>query len=177
MWLRVVASFMFIVMISMSVVVHGAEEEMEMVVLLQEPIPAARCNFKSWMDWRAITSRSSRQWRLQQIAYTCENGLRRVDGKYMIALGTYFLHYGVGDVFEITLSSGVVFRAVVGDVKSDAHTDSTNRFHLSDGSVLEFIVDRHHMPDRARLMGDMSYGGFPGYIVSIVRIPDLFIPV
>ena len=129
------------------------------------------------MDWRAITSRSSRQWRLQQIAYTCDNGFRRVDGMYMIALGTYFLHYGVGEVFDITLSSGVSFRAVVGDVKSDAHTDSTNRFHLTDGSVVEFIVDRRYMPAQARLMGDMSYGGFPGDVVSIVRLPDLYIAV
>jgi len=176
-WLRIAASFMFIIMFSTSVVVHGADEHMETIVVLQEPIPAARCNFKSWMDWRAITSRSSRQWRLQQIAYTCDNGLRRVDGLYMIALGTYFLHYGVGDVFEITLSSDLVFRAVVGDVKSDAHTDPTNRFHLTDGSVVEFIVDRNNMPEQARRMGDMSFGGFPGYVVSIVRLPDLFIAV
>jgi hypothetical protein len=157
--------------------VESMETPMETIELLREPVVAARSNFKSWMDWRMITSRSSRQWRLQQIAYTCADGFRRVDGMYMIALGTYFLHYGVGDVFDITLSSDLVFRAVVGDVKSDAHTDYSNRFHLSDGSILEFIVDRSYMPEQARRMGDMSYGGFPGEIISIVHIPDLFIEV
>jgi len=148
------------------------------IQVLSQPVYGARCHFKSWMDWRSITSRSSRQWRMQQIAYTCELGFRRVNGLYMIALGTYFLYGGVGDVFEITLSGGRTFRAVVGDVKSDRHTDPTNRFHLSDGSLVEFIVDREVMCRYVlRTRGDVSFAGFPGYVVSIYRIPELFIAV
>ena len=152
-------------------------EPVVFVPVLQNPIPQARCYFKSWMDWRAITNRNSRQWRMQQIAYTCDDGFRRVDGLYMIALGTYFLYSGVGDVFDITLSSGVTFRAVVGDVKSDRHTDPTNRFHISDGSVIEFVVDRQVMCSRVLSMGNMSYAGFQGTIESVVRVPELFIAV
>ena len=96
----------------------------------------------------------------------------------MIALGTYFLYHGVGDVFEITLSSGRVFRAVVGDVKSDRHTDPTNRFHLSDGSMVEFIVDRYVMCRYVlRTRGDISFAGFPGEVTSIERLPELFVAV
>lgn len=153
------------------------EPEIQTVEVLNAPITQARCYFKSWMDWRAITARNSRQWRLQQIAYTCDDGFRRVDGMYMIALGTYFLYNGVGDVFDITLSSGVTFRAVVGDVKSNNHTDPTNRFHLSDGSVIEFLVDRQVMCRSILSMGNISVAGFPGTITSIARVPELFIPV
>jgi len=147
------------------------------VPVLQNPIPQARCYFKSWMDWRAITYRNSRQWRMQQIAYTCDDGFRRVDGLYMIALGTYFLYSGVGDVFDITLSSGVTFRAVVGDIKSDRHTDPTNRFHITDGSVIEFLVDRQVMCSQVLSRGNVSYAGFQGSIESIVHVPELFIAV
>lgn len=150
----------------------------EFVTVLSQTIYGARCHFKSWMDWRSITYRNSRQWRIQQIAYTCDIGFRRVDGLYMVALGTYFLHHGVGEVFDITLSSGITFRAVVGDIKSDAHTDPTNRFHMSDGSVVEFIVDRYVMdPYVLRTRGDVSFAGFPGNVVGMVRIPELFISV
>jgi len=147
------------------------------VQVLQGMIPSARCYFKSWMDWRSITYRNSRQWRMQQIAYTCGYGFRRVDGLYMIALGTYFLYHGVGDVFDITLSSDITFRAVVGDVKCDRHTDPTNRFHRSDGSVVEFIVDRRVMCRSVLSMGNISFAGFPGEVVSIKRLPELFIEV
>lgn len=147
------------------------------IPVLQRPVPQARCYFKSWMDWRSITYRNSRQWRMQQIAYTCENGFRRVDGLYMIALGTYFLYSGVGDVFDITLSSGVTFRAVVGDIKSDRHTDPTNQFHISDGSVIEFVVDRDVMCSSVLSRGNISYAGFRGSVESIVRVPELFIAV
>jgi len=147
------------------------------VSVLEGAISQARCYFKSWMDWRAITYRNSRQWRMQQIAYTCDYGFRRVDGLYMIALGTYFLYHGVGDVFDITLSTDVTFRAVIGDIKDDRHTDATNRFHRSDGSVVEFIVDRRVMCRRVLSMGDVSYGGFPGEVVGIRRLPGLFVEV
>jgi len=156
---------------------YDLPEPVVIVPVLQNPIPLARCYFKSWMDWRAITNRNSRQWRMQQIANTCDDGFRRVDGLYIIALGTYFLYSGVGDVFDITLSSGVTFRAVVGDVKSDRHTDPTNRFHISDGSVIEFIVDRQVMCSRVLSMGNISYAGFHGSIESIIRVSELFIAV
>jgi len=147
------------------------------IPVLHEPISAARCYFKSWMDWRSITYRNSRQWRMQQIAYTCTAGFRRVDGLYMIALGTYFLDSGVGDVFDVTLSSGLTFRAVVGDVKSDSHTDPTNRFHLYDGSVIEFIVDREVMCRDVLRSGNIATAGFYGDVVSVERIPELFVEV
>jgi len=153
-------------------------EPLYTIPVLHAPIPAARSQFKSWMDWRSITYRNSRQWRRQQIAYTCDTGFRRVNGLYMIALGTYFLYQGVGDVFDITLSSGITFRGVVGDVKSDRHTDPTNRFHVSDGSIVEFIVDRQVMCRYALFTrGDVSFAGFPGEVVFIERIPELFIEV
>ena len=147
------------------------------VKVLHEPIPLARCYFKAWMDFRAIRNQNSQQWRMQQLAYTCEDGFRRVNGMPLIAMGTYFIEYGVGDVFEITLSSGVRFRAVIGDVKDDRHTDPTNRFHGVNGSVIEFIIDREVMSWDILSTGNIAFAGFPGYVVSVKRLPELFIDV
>jgi hypothetical protein len=127
-----------------------------------------RC-FKSWMDWQSITCTRSRQWELQQYAYT-ENGHRKVDGMVMVALGTYYLNHGVGDIFNIYLSDGTVFRAIVGDVKDDNHTCDTNRFQRWDGSVVEFIVDRDTLCTTALRLGDLTRSGFNGNVVLIERL-------
>ena len=138
-------------------------------------VPESRSNFKSWMDYRTITNRSSRQWTLQQSAWTDADGFRRFgDDYYMVAVGTYYLKDGVGDVLEIEFSSGIVIKAVVGDIKSDRHTDETRRFTLTDGSVVEFIVDRHEISQLARRMGDMSYAGITGDVVSITNFGRYF---
>jgi len=71
----------------------------------------------------------------------------------------------------------VTFRAVVGDIKSDRHTDPTNRFHITDGSVIEFVVDRQVMCRQVLSRGNVSYAGLQGSIESIVHVPELFIAV
>jgi hypothetical protein len=134
----------------------------------REPI-GQRSSFKSWMDFRMITNRTSRQWELQQHAYTDDNGFRRHGDLYMVAVGTYFLENGVGDILEITFSTGDSIRAVVGDVKDDRHTCEYNRESVADGSVVEFIVDRRQLDRMAVLMGCMTYAGMVGEVMEITR--------
>lgn len=63
--------------------------------------------FKAYMDYRTITSPSSKQYALQQKATTDpETGIRMYDGCYMVALGTYYAQQA-GERFHITLTSGV----------------------------------------------------------------------
>lgn len=45
---------------------------------------------KTWMPYTAITSRGSKQYKLQQIAYTGDYGIRMVNGRYCVALGSHF---------------------------------------------------------------------------------------
>lgn len=126
--------------------------------------------FKSYMDYRAITNKTSIQYRLQEVAHTDFQGLRRLDNYYMVATGSF---YGdVGTLYKITLSSGVQFEAVKGDAKSDKHTDEENKICLQNGSVIEFIVDMSYLQFEARQSGDISSIGFEGSIESIERIGD-----
>lgn len=101
--------------------------------------------FKSYMDYRMITSPSSKQYKLQQNAYT-EDGYRKVDGRMMVAMA----NFSVGDKLDIHLSSGEVLQVIIGDIKA-----STTCAH-PDGSILEFIVDTRTMDKGVRVSGNFN---------------------
>lgn len=132
-------------------------------------------SFKTYMDYRAITDTNSKQWKLQQNAYTDASGLRKVDDYYCVALGSAFSSE-IGAKFEITLQDGQTFKAILADQKSDRHTDATNKYRpLGNGkiNVVEFIVDSDKLEPLARTMGDISYisnGIFEGEIKEIREI-------
>lgn len=133
---------------------------------MDEPIPNSE--FKSYMDYRTITDVTSLQYALQTDAITDEKGFRRLNGMYMVALGS---NYGaVGDVFAITLEGNTVFLAVKGDEKQDIHTINGYGIQAYDGSVVEFIVDTEALPEQVKLMGDCSYAGFYYGVVSIEQV-------
>ena len=130
--------------------------------------PIDNSEFKSYMDYRTINSKSTTQYLLQKDAITDEKGFRRLNGMYMVALGS---RYGeVGDVFAITLEGDVMFLAIKGDEKQDIHTINGNGIQAHDGSVVEFIVDTDSLSDTVKLMGDCSYAGFYGNILQIERV-------
>lgn len=130
-------------------------------------IPDVDTSVKTFMSYKAITDRSSIQWKLQQKAVTNAYGFREIDGKYLIALGTYYSDHA-GAMFRITLENGTVFDAIMGDVKDNRDTDSKNQHR--NGNVVEFIVDTPKLAEDARLMGDVSYtpgAGLMGPVQSI----------
>ena len=60
---------------------------------------------KTYMDYRTITDKSSKQYKLQQDnnVYTDDEGFRKIEDKFIVAVGTY---YGtVGTELLIELSS------------------------------------------------------------------------
>ena len=118
-------------------------------------IPEGRTDVKTYMSYKTITAKSSKQWAMQQHAETDENGLRRIDGMYMIALGTYYAKQ-CGEMFRITLDTGHQFIAVTGDIKRDCDTDENNQ-RRNDNNIVEFIVDTDYMDPMARTMGDVSF--------------------
>lgn len=125
--------------------------------------------FKSYMDYRTITDTKSPQYKLQQQANSV-NGFRMLGGRYMVALGSAFGK--VGDHVTIVLESGVSIPCIIGDIKADHHTDSSNKVHLSDGSIIEFIVDTESLSSKIKLTGDCSYAehiNLQGRVKSILR--------
>lgn len=101
--------------------------------------------FKSYMDYRAITSPSSNQYKLQKIAYT-EDGYRKVEDRLMVAMA----NFSVGDKLDIHLSSGELIKVIIGDIKA-----STACSH-PDGSILEFIVDTKTMDKGVKISGNFN---------------------
>ena len=133
-------------------------------------VPIDSGSFKSYMDYRTITSRSSKQYKIQELAYTDNYGLRRFDIYFIVATGSY---YGdVGDLLKIELDTGEYFLAIKGDMKADIHTDKNNQI-AHDGSVVEFIVDTPKLDKMAKRMGNISYiSGFEGCVVNIEKVGE-----
>lgn len=124
-------------------------------------------SFKTYMSYTTITNQSSNQYALQQVCFTDENGLRRYDDYFVIAVGTYYTSV-VGTRIDVTLDTGRVLQCVVGDIKADVHTDAMNRQMSENGNVIEFLVDAKALDKRALRSGDISsIDGFEGSITNI----------
>lgn len=123
--------------------------------------------FKAYMPYQKITSKASKQYQLQQSATTDENGLRKYNGRYMVAVGSYF-NAPVGTYLDVTLSTGTVLKCVVGDRKQDAHTDNLN-LQTPNGNIVEFIIDENTLNEEVKHRGDVSkLEGFDGYVKSVL---------
>ena len=121
-----------------------------------EYIAPITSGFKSYMPYTAITSKSSPQYKLQQIAYTGTYGIRQYDNRYCVAIGTAF-NADVGTYFDLILANGTVIPCIVADIKADRHTDSNNMITIANGCLTEFIVDSSTLNRNAKRMGDISY--------------------
>lgn len=110
--------------------------------------------FKSYLRYSQITN-PSRQLDLQNVATTDEHGFRTVNGRYCIAVGTYF-NAPVGTYVDLRLKNGVRIKCIVGDIKADKDTDKRNIF-TRNGCCSEFIVDEKELPDNTRSKGNMSF--------------------
>ena len=134
-------------------------------------ISKSNTNMKSYMDYRAIKDKTSDQYKLQHSKdiYTDNEGFRRIGDNFIVAIGTYF-GCNVGQEVMVKLSSGTTFKAIVGDIKANQHTDNINIQHSVDGSVVEFLVDSSKLDETIRKMGDCSYSSandFKGDVVGI----------
>ena len=124
---------------------------------------------KSYMDWKFITSPSSKQYKLKQTSYIGDYGIIMNQGRYCVALGSGYIKTGVGTKFDLILVNGTVIPCIAGDMKADAHTDSSNRITSHDGSIAEFIVNTNSLTSSARRMGDVSYS-CPSWNSEIAKI-------
>ena len=126
-------------------------------------------SFKSYTNYKLLNSNSP-QGRLQKLAYSDENGLRKVGDYYCVALGSY---YGttIGDCYIVTLSSGNQFKITLCDAKADEHTDTLHQYTAVNGCITEFYVDYSCFNSKAKSAGNISV--LPGFEGSIVKIEKL----
>ena len=130
-------------------------------VVKQFNIPKGQGKFKSYMDFRAITSTGSVQYRLQRSAVTGANGIRYCNGYPMIAVSRTFGN--CGELVRVKFSGGKTEVFMVGDIKA-----GTNFAH-PDGSVIEFIVSTNSVPRSVRTYGSFD-SIYRGTIVSIEKV-------
>lgn len=138
--------------------------------------------FKSFMDYRTITNRASRQYELLHSSniITNEQGLRcyQLDDQVypLVAVGSGVTTQ-VGQRLDISIQANNqpehVLQAVVGDLKADKDTDSTHTYHVVDKSMVEFLVDTPQLRRAEPLvtkMGNLSYtvdGQLAGAVTKI----------
>ena len=140
--------------------------------------------FKPWTGYRAYTLKSSPQYRLQQIAYSDENGLRMVadpEGceRYCIALGTTWAGgtpNDIGRCVNIYMQDGSILRCVLADVKKVEDTLDCEGLYGLNGDLIEFIVDREKLAASVKRSGTVSSlgGAFAGEGIE-VDVLDLYI--
>lgn len=128
-------------------------------------------DFKCYEDYRCITDTSSPQYEIQLHSWTDDNGLRRYESYYCVALGSA---YGstIGDKYIITLSTGQQFAAILADQKADRDTVDGHTRDRS-GAVVEFIVETGALPYEVRQSGSVSsIPLFDGEVREIRRLKD-----
>ena len=123
-------------------------------------------DFKSFMPYTSISS--YKQYDLQQVAYTADYGMRKVEGRYCVAVGTA-CNAEVGDIGEIILENGVSIPVIIGDIKDDRDTQANNLITSANGCASEFIVDYWSVPYEIRDSGSMSncYDEWQSKVVQI----------
>ena len=132
-------------------------------------VPSVNTNFKSY-TYYALLNKGSIQWKLQEIAYTDENGLRKIENYYLAAMGSYY-STTIGDIFRLTTDTGKVFDVIICDVKADRHTDSQNMYTISNNCMVEFYVDTTVLNRDIKRMG--SVGVLPQFNGSIAQVESL----
>lgn len=125
--------------------------------------------FKTYMDYRKITNKNSKQWKLQEQAWTEGRGFRKIGEHFLVAVGTFYADE-VGKELLIEFEDGQQIKAIVGDIKQDRHTDPTNRYVPINGNIVEFIIDTEKLDPEVIRRGDVSWLGLNGKIKSIWEV-------
>lgn len=110
---------------------------------------------KSFMSYTSITDKTSEQYKLQQMAYSGDYGIRQVNGRFCIAVGSAYT-IEIGTYIDLILANGVVIPCILADCKADKHTDNDNVLTLHDKSLAEFVVDSNEINSILYITGDIS---------------------
>ena len=116
-------------------------------------VPTHR-DFKSYMGYKSITSYYQKD--LQDVAHTGDYGIRMLDGRYCVAVGTA-CNAEIGDYGTLVLENGETIPIIIGDIKADSTTGGDNIISSENGCCSEFIVDLNSLDATAKRMGSISY--------------------
>lgn len=138
------------------------------------PLPSLPTHVKLCTDYRCYNLWYTPHYRMQQAAYTDENGLRRYGEDYIVGLGRYYSE-SIGDRFKITLDTGHEFTVIFGDGKAPVDCDENNMYTPCKNysgeecaNVLEFIIDSDAMPNNVYEYGSIDcLEEFSGNIVKM----------
>lgn len=112
--------------------------------------------FKSYMPYTSITSKTSLQYKTQyEYAYTGKFGIRQVNSRFCVAIGTAF-GADVGTYIDLILENNEIIPAIVADIKANKDTDSSNIITVHNNCVSEFVVDNNCLNKNISIMGDVS---------------------
>lgn len=111
--------------------------------------------FKSYLPYKEITHIESKQYELQKYAYTGLYGIRQVNGRFCIAVGTAF-NVKIGDYADLILTNGEIIPVIISDIKADIHTDNDNITTIANGCVSEFLVDMSILRNEIKISGNIS---------------------
>ena len=153
--------------------------------IIREPLPVlSNSSAKSYMDYRAITDRSSKQWKFLNESGEVEieerGFITTCDGYYAVALGSYF--GPVGQKYIFTLRDGDrihELRVVKAEAKADKDTRADG-FACPDGHVIELVIDTDaaYMQERVETNGYICSGNLNkieelrGEIIKIERVKE-----
>ena len=112
-------------------------------------------SFKSFMDADCITDRTSEQYKLKSAYSLSDNGIYMVDGRYCIALGSYYAT-DIGTKIDLIMENGQTVECILAEQKDDSDTDTINQRH-SDTSIVEFVVRESSLSKTVKNKGDCSY--------------------
>lgn len=110
---------------------------------------------KSWMPYDCFGNNTN-QYKLQQLCYTDDYGIREVNNRYCVAFGTAYVGSSIGQYVDLILEDGQILPCIVGDVKAPNDTDSLNRYTVATDCYSEFIVNSDYLISRAKRTGDIS---------------------
>lgn len=143
-------------------------------------VPNINSSFKTWMSYKAVTSKNSPQYKFIHTWGWCDSdGFMRCSGErdlgveqdyYLIALGSYY-GTSIGTKYKITLDTGRVFYGALADCKANQHTNSTNQYVPKNGNVVEFLVDTTKLNKDVKRTGSANvYMPLNGKIAKIERM-------
>ena len=161
--------------------VYESEALSPLVSFVSMGIPDIDSSFKTYMPWQAwLGSQNSAQYKFYKnygwidsqgfVRCTAEKELGIPDDYYMVALGSY---YGttLGTKYRITLDTGRVFYAILGEFKDNAHTNSSNQYSLNNNDIVEFVVDTNTLNPNVKISGSAnSYMPLNGRVTKVERI-------
>lgn len=137
-------------------------------------LPEENTNVKLFTDYRAYNLWFTPHYRLQQAAWTDEQGLRRYNNDYIVALASFY-SVKIGDRFSVTLDTGRTFTVFFGDGKWDGDSDERKMYTPcvdyngeKAANVLEFIVDEDVLASEVYAYGSIDkLENFKGNIVKM----------